>query len=384
MFDAFAKLTIISVTVIALFLILYILLISGLCVGFVKLPHERNAFDNPLFTDTKTGFSILIPFRNEAQHLEALLATLNSLDYPDELYEIILINDASTDNSLDVIEQFLATHQHLKLKILNSKRVSGSPKKDALALGVTEAKMDWIITTDADCRVPTNWLKHYNYKILRDNCRFIAGPVCFYENQNKILTAFQQLDFLSLQGATIGSFGLGQPFMCNGANLGFLKSEFLRLKGYTSNNQIASGDDVFLMQQFLKADKQRVGYLKTQGALVKTAPQPDLKSLVNQRKRWAAKASAYTGWFAILTSILVLLGNASIIAGLLFAEIYYLLILKVAVDFLLIWCTAHLFAQKKSLPHFIWVAAIYPFFTVYVAVVSQFGNFTWKGRGFKR
>lgn len=369
-------------TVIALILIFYLLLIAGLCIGFFQLKNERENFDATLFSNTQTGFSIIIPFRNEAEHLEILLSSLSQLDYPTDLFEILLINDESTDESVAVIERFHL--KNLNLNILDSKRVSGSPKKDALALGISQSKFDWIITTDADCRVPNNWLKQYNHKILRESCKFIAGPVCFYENQDRLLDAFQQLDFLSLQGATIGSFGLGQPFMCNGANLGFLKTEFLRLNGYTSNQQIASGDDVFLMQEFLNADPKSVKYLKTKDALVLTIPQPDLKSLINQRKRWAAKASAYKSWFAILVSVLVLFGNASVISGLFFAKIYYLLILKVAVDFLLIWCTANLFAQKKSLKHYIWVAIVYPFFTIYIAVVSQFGTFNWKGRNFRK
>ena len=370
--------------VIALLLIFYVLLIAGLCIGFFRLKKESTNFDNQVFSDTKIRFSIVIPFIDEVRNLEALLATLNSLDYPDKLYEIILINDGSTDRSLEVIENFLAAHQRLELRILNNQRISGSPKKDALSVGIAQSKFEWIITTDADCRVPSNWLKHYNYKILREACTFVAGPVCFYEDQNQLLNAFQQLDFLSLQGATIGSFGLNRPFMCNGANLGFLKSAFLRLNGYAANNHIASGDDVFLMQQFLRVDAQSVGYLKTRHALVETAPQPDLKSLINQRKRWAAKASAYKSQFAVVVSVLVLLGNASAVAGLFFAEIYYLLVLKVAVDFLLIWCTANLFAQKKPLKQFLWIALIYPFFTVYIAIVSQFGKFSWKGRDFRK
>ena len=371
-------------TVIALILIFYLLLIAGLCIGFFRLKNERENFDAMLFSNMQTGFSIIIPFRNEAVHLKALLTSLNQLNYPNDLFEILLINDESTDESVAVIERFLLKNQQLNLKILDSKRVSGSPKKDALTLGISQSNFEWIITTDADCIVPANWLKQYNYKILRESFKLIAGPVCFYNRKDKLLDAFQQLDFLSLQGATIGSFGLNRPFMCNGANLGFLKSAFLELNGYAANNHIASGDDVFLMQQFLEADAKAVGYLKTRDALVATAPQPDLKSLINQRKRWAAKASAYKSRFAVWVSVLVLLGNASVVAGLFFAEIYYLLILKVAIDFLLIWCTANLFAQKKPLKHYVWVALVYPFFTLYIALVSQFGKFSWKGRDFRK
>ena len=92
---------------------------------------------------------------------------------------------------------------------------------------------------------------------------FIAAPVAYFNDSCGFLNIFQQLDFLSLQGATMGGFGLKSPFMCNGANIAFAKADFIRLNGYDGNNDIASGDDVFLMQKFLKADQNSVGYLKS-------------------------------------------------------------------------------------------------------------------------
>ena len=203
-------------------LILYVFLIALLVVGFIKLPIPNIPQDKI----PTTGFSILIPFRNEAENQERLLLSLAALKYPEARFEILLINDASTDASVEIIETFLLTHK-LPLKILDNERFSGSPKKDALTKGIAHATFDWIVTTDADCQVPVLWLDQFNALAVKNSIQFIAGPVSFF-SENGILNAFQHLDFLSLQGATIGSFGLKKAFMCNGANLAFSKIEFLR------------------------------------------------------------------------------------------------------------------------------------------------------------
>ena len=377
-FEATAKLNIISVILLSAFLILYILLITLLCIGFKRLKQEQL---KPASLE-HTSFSIIIPFRNEAKNLKLLLESLLLLNYPKSQFEIILIDDASTDESVALIQTF-KQHTELLIHVLKNERFSASPKKDALTLGIHNAQFDWIVTTDADCKVPELWLKHFDQKIQEAGSRFIAGPVTFFE-QKSFLSSFQQLDFLSLQGATIGSFGLQQAFMCNAANLAFSKAEFLNLNGYTQTDHLASGDDVFLMQKFIQQDPNKVHYLKTAEACVHTQTQPSWPSLMEQRKRWAAKAAAYTSWFAVLTSLLVLLGNTSLILGILLFKIWPLLLLKVAVDFVLIHQTASLFNQKKVLVYFPAVAVIYPFFTVYVALASQFGTFEWKGRRFKK
>ncbi|MEC7782287.1 MAG: glycosyltransferase [Bacteroidota bacterium] len=366
---------------VAAFIILYTILIAALCVGFFRwkpfLP-EHGSTENP------TCFSVIIPFRNEAKHLQALLESLNKLTYNKEHFEVLLVNDASTDASLAVIEAFQNTSK-LLIRVLDNERFSASPKKDALTKGISQAKFEWIITTDADCTVAPGWLAMYHQAISqKSELRFIAGPVLFSNAKNSLLGSFQQLDFLSLQGATIGSFGLGQAFMCNGANLAFAKTQFQHLNGYQNTDHIASGDDVFLMQKFIKNDAKQVGYLKTSKALVMTAPQPHLAALIAQRKRWAAKASAYTSAFAVLTAIVVFTGNLAVLLLPFYASAGWFSLLKVGIDVVLITQTAREFNQKKPLWHLIWVVFVYPFFTVCVALASQTGSFVWKGRTFKK
>ena len=366
-------------TLIAVFIVLYALLILAHIYGFLIQKGVSTSAENA----AHTHFSVLIPFRNEAENLPRLLHSIEQLHYPKTHFEVLLIDDESSDASVQIIEAF-QQHTTLQLRIIKNRRESASPKKDALNAGIKTASYDWIVTTDADCAVPENWLHCFDQKIQKEQPLFIAGPVSFFTQQG-LLHYFQQLDFLSLQGATLGSFGLKQAFMCNGANLAFAKTEFLELKGYSQNDHLASGDDVFLLQKFLKAYPDRVAYLKQKEALILTQAQSNWKNLFNQRKRWAAKASAYTSYFALITAFMVFIGNLSTILSVFYlAELGPLIVLKLAVDFILIYLTAHLFNQTATLKNYIWVALLYPFITVYIALTSQLKSFEWKGRSFKK
>ena len=319
------------------FLILYSLHIAALCFGFSRLKY--NTPKN--LSGRRTSFSIIIPFRNEASNLKTLLESLSDLNYIESHFEIVLVDDDSTDESVAIIEAFQRTST-IQISVLKDEQ-----------------------------------------KIRTRSCSFIAGPVTYFASKG-FFSVFQQLDFLSLQGATLGSFGLQKGFMCNGANLAFSKAEFLKLNGYAETDHLASGDDVFLMQKFINEMPEKVHYLKTEEALVLTQNQPNWRSLLNQRRRWAAKASAYKSWFAILTALLVLGGNFAFIVVIFYPRSAPLLLLKIGVDFILLYQTATLFNQKKVLRYFLPAAIIYPVFTVYVALASQFREFNWKGRTFKK
>lgn len=380
-FEVTTKLINLRVLIIKVVLILYTALIALLCVGFLRLAPKVRRLQKHFLGPFTTRFSIVIPFRNEAENLELLLVSLSQLDYPKELFEVILVNDDSTDASVEIINS-LSAKMNLKLRILENERFSGSPKKDALTKAITHANFEWIATTDADCKLPANWLKHFHTEITANHADFIAAPVIFFDGKG-FLNAFQKLDFLSLQGATMGSFGIQKPFMCNGANLAFKKSTFEEVGGYAMTNHLASGDDVFLMHKFLKTDK-KVVYHNASQATVETAAQTSWKALIQQRVRWAAKASAYKNPEALLIGLLVFFGNLACITVLFFPEIYILLLPKIIIDFVLIALTANLLKQQKALLYFIPTAVFYPFFTVWVAVRSQLGSFVWKDRMFRK
>ena len=365
----------------------YLALIGSFVLGFDKL--KPFCLDD---LEVKTKFSIIIPFKNEAENLEDLLISLSELKYPENLFEVILVNDDSDDDSVKIIQKVLDTKFSKKnstrtdVKIIDTDRKTISPKKDAINKGISIAKFDWILMTDADCIVPKYWLESFDAFIQRTDAYLIAGPVS-YQKATTFLEGFQTLDLVSLVGATIGGFGIGKPFMCNGANLGYKKSLFKELNGFEGNTNIASGDDIFLLEKAIKKYPKQVLYLKSELAVVKTKPQSSLKDLVSQRIRWAAKTSSYSNFFGKITGLLVLLMNATVICGLLLVLIglihykllLYILVIKFSIDFLLIYKSARFFNQEELLSSYIFSCLIYPFFSVFVALTSVFSGYKWKG-----
>ncbi|WP_298494119.1 glycosyltransferase [uncultured Algibacter sp.] len=367
--------------------ITYLILIGSFIFGFDKISIFKLE-DIP----AKTKFSIIIPFRNEAANLPSLLKSIGSLNYPKHLFEIIFIDDESKDDSIKIINQFINTlERNQDIKIISNKRQTNSPKKDAITSAINIAKFDWIITTDADCQLPTFWLDCFDQYIQKHNTICIAAPVA-YNKHHSFLNKFQILDILSLQGATIGGFGLNKPFLCNGANLGYKKATFIELNGFNGNTHIASGDDIFLLEKISKKHLSQLHYLKCKEAIVKTQAQPTWKNLTAQRIRWAAKTSAYNNWFGKLTGLTVLLMNAIIFITLTlyiidvfkFITFFYIAFLKFNIDFYLIHKSASFFNQKNILKNYILGFIIYPFFSVYVACISIFSGYKWKGRSFKK
>ncbi|MEW5676857.1 glycosyltransferase [Flavobacterium enshiense] len=361
----------------------YVIFIGLLIWGFSKVKsfQKTNA-------ETKTGFSVVVPFRNEEKNLPELLESFSHLKYNKEQFEIIFVNDNSSDESERVINHWRMENPWVHLTILDNVRISKSPKKDAITRAVTIAKHPWIITTDADCEVQPKWLSTFDSYIQNHDTEMIAGAVR-YPKKGFLLSHFQQMDLLSLQGATIGSFGLKEAFMCNGANFAYTKNFFQELGGFKDNNHIASGDDVFLLQKAVVQHPKKIHYLKAKEAIVTTKPEKSWLKLFKQRVRWASKTSAYQSDFSKALAIMVFLANvtllvSSLLAGLQFLSwefIMALFLIKFVVDFVLI------FRTNRFLGMYLYSAPIssllYPVFSTVVALYSLVGGFEWKRENIK-
>ncbi len=370
----------ISYTLLFLLLIYVVLLLQ-----LIRGTRQLKSFES---TDIlpKTAFTLVVPFRNEQKNLPKLLQSISKLNYPHELIEIIMVDDFSTDTSERVCIQWRIEHNTIDTTLLENLRLSNSPKKDAIARAMPIAKHDWIITTDADCTVKTDWLLTIDNYIQNHQPKMIVGSV-IYKTKNNWFHQFQQLDLLSLQGVTMGSFGIGKPFMCNGANFAYTKSLFLELDGFNGNDKIASGDDVFLLQKAVVHSPDQVHYLKNTAAIVKTKPENDLHQLFMQRVRWASKTSGYQSRYAQFLAVVVLLMNLSLVIGfclmvtdqLDWSLLVKVFLIKYVVDYVLLFkANQYLLKGKWLLP--LSSSLIYPLFSSMVGIYSLIGPFSWKNR----
>lgn len=373
-------------------MILFLIFIFGtyffclilLLIGFNRLPIVSIEAPSP-----KTKFSIVIPFRNEAENLPNLLESLFKLKYPTSHFEVLLINDASEDDSEESIKKFLSASE-ITITVFQNIRKSNSPKKDALTLGIERAKNDWIITTDADCEVPEKWLLWYDSLIQKFTPKMICGPV-LYDSNGKFIEDFQQLDGLSLQTVTMGGFGHMYPLMANGANLGFQKKAFFEVGGFLGNDHLASGDDIFLMEKMKRKFPKQLKFLKTSEAFIRTKPQKTFKSLCNQRIRWASKTAKQKNSFSFLLGILVFSTNFLLILIPFFyfwnpnsLLIFSLgILLKFIFDFIFVRRSAKLFGIRIKFTSFFISFSLYPVLILWIVIKSLKGNFSWKGRQFQ-
>lgn len=377
------------------FIVINIILFIGLFWGYFILIFnyerwfEKLRYFTPAQSSPVTRFSIIIPARNEEDNIEKCILSILNNDYPVELFEIIVADDFSTDTTPDVVKTLQQQYPNVKLMQL-ANFVSGklnSYKKKAIETSISMAANEWIITTDADCTVPKQWLALYDAYIQQSNPVFVAAPVMFTCN-GSFISMFQCLDFISLQGITAASVSAGFHSMCNGANLAYSKAAFTAVNGFKGVDNIASGDDMLLMHKILKQFPGKVGYLFSPQAIVLTAPMPDWKSFINQRIRWASKATSYDDkrifWVLLLVYLfnvyLLLLPVVAIFYPPFFMYWLLLLLGKTICELGFMKHVAKFFSLNKLLWWFPFMQPFHIIYTVISGWLGKFGKYEWKSR----
>ena len=239
-----------------------------------------------------TKISVIIPARNEEEYIGRCLDSIINQSYPKHLFEVLVVDDHSTDNTASIINAYAAQN----VKLISLKDFTGDDlnayKKKAIEIAIGQSTGELIVTTDADCFAPQNWLQTIAAFYAQYQPLFIAAPVSI-DCSNKFIEFFQGLDFMVLQGITGASVHKKIHSMCNGANLAYTKKAFEEVGGFTGIDNIASGDDMLLMHKIYKRWPAKVMFLKSTDAIVHTAPVNSIKEFFNQRIRWASKADKY-------------------------------------------------------------------------------------------
>src|SRR6185312_10187401 len=232
--------------------------------------------------------SVLIPARNEEAGILDCLRSLARQTYPKDRFEVIVLDDHSTDDTAAVVENFMATGaQGLVLRCL---RIAEVPlpagltayKKFAIETGVGAASGELVVTTDADCFFDPQWLSTLAAFFSEKGAKFIAAPVRI-ESTRSLLGIFQTLDFITLQGITGAAVHSNFHSMCNGANLAYAREAFYEVGGFKGIDHIPSGDDMLLMHKIYLRYPGKVFFLRNSHAIVSTTPMTRWKGFINQR-----------------------------------------------------------------------------------------------------
>jgi cellulose synthase/poly-beta-1,6-N-acetylglucosamine synthase-like glycosyltransferase len=305
-------------------------------------------------------------------------------DYPAALHEFIFVDDHSTDNTQEVLDSY-SHHKGLRILRLDD-GLSG--KKAAITHGIGHARGGLITTTDADCAPGRSWLKSIGNCYENSQYRMIAGPVAIARPRGW-LASFQALELLSLVASGAGAIGMGNPIMCNGANLAYEKEAFGEVNGFAGNEHIPGGDDVFLMEKFKKAfPAGAIGFNADTGGIVYTEASGSIKDFFSQRFRWVAKSPAYRDPFLVFTAIVVLLFNLNLLGAL--AWMFFavdawpvfvaMFILKSIVDLPILLKISRFAGQTHLLRAYLPFQLFYIFFVPLSGVLGNLLSIKWKGR----
>lgn len=375
------------ITCCILLTVTYALLMVVYCIGWNKQP----AFRPGGTFQPATAISVIIPARNEATNIEACICSVLAQHYPAPLFEIIVVDDHSEDGTATLAGATSERVQVISLKdMLHTGDVTHSYKKKALTAGVAAARGELIITTDADCLAPPDWLTNMAALYERTQAAMIIGPVTFTAPTG-LLALFQSLDFTAMQGITAAAHRLRMGSMSNGANLAFSRAAFEAVDGYTGIDHLASGDDYLLLHKMQQHFPNRIHYLRSQEAVIHTAPQPTWNALLQQRIRWASKSGKYADHRLTAILLLVYLFNALIAAAavagfwqpVLRAVAAEMLIVKIVMELLFLIPVADFFKRRKELWFFPWLQPLHIFYIILAGFLGFVGSYRWKGRRIK-
>lgn len=358
---------------------LYLIYILAFTFGLYNLKEKFFTFNNR----NNVKASVLIAARNEEKNIGNLLKSLYNQTFSKELFEVIIIDDHSEDETISIVENFLKEHKDINLKFFKAEKEG---KKHAISQALHLAENELILVTDADCFLKETWIESIVNFYKEENCKMILAPVLLSPAET-FFEKIQVLEHLSLIGSTAGSAAIGFPVMCNGANMAYERLVALEVEKQRKDFNIPSGDDMFLMEYFIKNyGAENVKFLLSKTAIVKTNTCKNISEFFRQRRRWVSKTKSYTSWKILSTAFVVLFFNLSIISLLVSALFsptlliaYFLLtFLKFLIDYPLLRNITKFMNQKNLLIWTLPLEFVYPFYAVFTAISGMLINVKWK------
>ncbi|MBN1979942.1 MAG: glycosyltransferase [Chitinivibrionales bacterium] len=347
---------------------------------------------NCIYNESPNRFSVIIAAHNEEETIQNCLNHCLNQTYPIDFYEIIVVNDRSTDGTAAAIESIAQRVNNLKHITITSTPDTVSPKKHALSMGIARAAHEIIVFTDADCTVQPTWLETINRHFTAD-VGLVQGMTSYGKPpaMNHLFFGLQAIDFLSHNIVAAAAIGAGMPINSNANNFAFRSEAYHTIHGFASVAAVVSGDDDLLLQKIWQSKKWDIRFMDDTGGAVVTEPSPNLRHLFEQRKRWGSKTIHYnlmqrlflSGIFIFYILILIALVASFTIHS--FAWLCIgMIILKALGEWLLLWPGTKRYNQTALLAYFP-IATLIQFPLVVSAVIfGVFGFFRWKDQTFRR
>lgn len=269
--------------------------IAFAAIGLVNLCYYlgffKFAFSKPEDQEEKSSFpvSVIICAKNEAENLRNFLPLILSQNHPD--FEVVVINDASGDETLDIIEDFQSKDPRVKIVDVQNNEAFWANKKYALTLGIKKAKNPYLLFTDADCRPESDqWLSEMSSRFT-DKKSIILGYGGYFIDTKSLLNKLIRFEtlFTAIQYFSYANWGL--PYMGVGRNLAYTSEEFYRQNGFADHLHVRSGDDDLFVNQ--AATGMNTALCFSPQGITRSIPKDNLKAWIRQKRRHVSVAGHY-------------------------------------------------------------------------------------------
>ena len=347
-------------------------------------------------THPRREISIVIAARNEEDNIVACLRGLDRQTLPSEKYEVILVDDGSTDRTAKLAREF-ARGSDLRLTILETSGFPGraGSKKRALSLGVEKAAGEVVLTTDADCRLPPSWGSSMALRFDEDTVGVVIGYSGIRLDNGRLgaLGGWEAVDFLNLMASAAAGAGRGRALAASGQSLGFRKAAYDEVGGYGRIMHRGSGDDVLLMQLIRRTRRWRILFAGDADGHVAHPPSPSLSGLLAKRSRWASNAPCQAlldpPFFAYLVCTFAM--SAMLLATPVLAwwgtvswfSVAAAWLAKSAAEGALFARARQVFQRRDLHWQFLPWTLSHPLYIVAVGLFGALGSFDWKGRPYR-
>ena len=361
--------------------LLYMAVAFWFLVGLYK-PHI------PTKTSHQPFISVVIAVRNEEKYIANCLHALTQQTYPSDQLEVIIVNDESTDQTTQIVTTFTQKHPHFQLLSITDQYPHMAAKKRPMSVGILHAQGEWIVTTDADCQMPSTWLEQLSTYMQTDTDVIIGfSQIKTFGTIHTFFEKLQALDFLTLMSAAAGSANWGYALAATGQNFAYRKSLFQKVGGFEKIAHRPSGDDVLLLQLLRKATNNKIVFATHANTFASTHRPETPQSFWRQRKRWASNAAfqirlnpIFFAYILVVFGIHALLPLSLLLSPQSYPVVAGCFLAKSLSDWLVVHKGAKVFNRTDLLSIWPVWAILNPLYIVLVGIFGTLGGFTWKDR----
>tara|TARA_B100001094_G_scaffold285162_1_gene299125 strand:- start:2312 stop:3427 length:1116 start_codon:yes stop_codon:yes gene_type:complete len=359
----------------------YFIFILWLVQGMKNIVSKQNYHNEDIF------ISIVIAIKNEGNNLEDLLNSLNSQTLSKNKFEIIFIDNQSTDKSLKILKKYKDKIENLNYYKSGVPLINWDKKIFSLSKGIELAKGNVILHTDGDCIPSENWAKSFYESFGNPKTGVVISrtPLKGIGFWGKIL------ELENLYQDIFGATGISHNlfFTCNGRSLGYRKRYFDEVGGYDKISNIIGGDDDLLIHKIINEVHCEVKYLIDPKSSVYSITPKTFKSFFNQRVRYASKIFHLYRMYFVSKEIKIIMPFLFIVNLLSFYSLMSLsyqanlfliifILIKMIADYMLLYFFQDILNKKVNLTYFSILSLLHPFYIVIFPLISPFKKIMWK------